>query len=249
MTGTPPVPPAPAGYVLNLLGGFELRYDGQALTVTPAAQRLLAYVATRPKTVIRVATARALWPDFTDTRAAANLRSALWRLRRQHGGGPIRSTARGLELHPATVVDVHSVRAQAAALAAASDGGFDLDPVLLQHDVLPEWTDDWLLPTREWFRQIRLHALETMCARHCRYGRFDAALEVGLAAIDCDPLRESAHRAIVRVHLAEGNPAEALRQFEQYRRLAGNELGLRPSQQFRALVAHLRGRPMDAHAG
>ncbi len=62
----------------------------------------------------------------------------------------------------------------------------------------------------------------------------------GMAAIGCDPLRESAHRAIVRVHLAE-----ALRQYDLYRRLSHREPGLRPYQHFRALVSHLPGRPGD----
>jgi DNA-binding SARP family transcriptional activator len=149
-------------------------------------------------------------------------------------------------LDPSTTVDIHAVHEKTTALSSVPDRGWNLDPANLRHDVLPDWTDEWLLPTREWFRQIRLHALEALCARHCRYGRFDTALEAGLAAVDCEPLRESAHRAIVRVHLAEGNPAEALRQYDLYRRLMNSELGLRPSQQFRALISHLLGRPLDA---
>lgn len=34
-----------------------------------------------------------------------------------------------------------------------------------------------------------------------------------------DPLRESAHRLLVAVHLAEGNVSAALDQFDAYRRL------------------------------
>jgi DNA-binding SARP family transcriptional activator len=246
MTATPQEQRAPTRFTVNLLGGFELHREGRPVAVTPAAQRLLAYVATRTKAVNRVATARALWPDSPDTRAAANLRSTLWRLRQDHHGGPIRSALRGLMLAPSTTVDIHAVHEKTAALSSVPDRVWNLDPAILRHDVLPDWTDEWLLPTREWFRQIRLHALEALCARHCRYGRFDAALEAGMAAVDCEPLRESAHRAIVRVHLAEGNPAEALRQYDLYRRLMNSELGLRPSQQFRALISHLLGRPLDA---
>jgi DNA-binding SARP family transcriptional activator len=248
MTATPRTHHVTGRYALNLLGGFELSQEGRTVAATPAVQRLLAYVATRTNTVNRVATARALWPDSPDTRAAANLRSTLWRLRQDHHGGPLRSTVRGLELDPSTTVDVHVVHAKTAALSSVPDRTWDLDPAVLRHDVLPDWTDEWLLPTREWFRQIRLHALEGLCVRHCRHGRFDAALEAGMAAVDCEPLRESAHRAVVRVHLAENNPAEALRQYELYRRLAGSELGLRPSQQFRALIAPLVGRPAEATA-
>jgi DNA-binding SARP family transcriptional activator len=60
-----------------------------------------------------------------------------------------------------------------------------------------------------------------------------------MAAIACEPLRESAHRAVVRVHLADGDPAEALRQYRLHLRLLNSELGLPPSPQFRTLIASL----------
>ncbi|HYO40432.1 MAG TPA: bacterial transcriptional activator domain-containing protein [Nocardioidaceae bacterium] len=47
------------------------------------------------------------------------------------------------------------------------------------------------------------------------------------------------------VHLAEGNPAEALRQFHVYRRLLAHELGLPPSAAIRELVRPLLGRPLE----
>jgi DNA-binding SARP family transcriptional activator len=95
------------------------------------------------------------------------------------------------------------------------------------------------------FRQARLHALDDMCARYLRRGNARAALEAGLAAIRVDPLRESAHRRVIEVHLAEGNAAEALRQYQLYRRALREELGLAPSGQIRRLVAPLLGRPAE----
>src|SRR5664280_310736 len=44
-------------------------------------------------------------------------------------------------------------------------------------------------------------------------------------AIRADPFRESGHAALIRVHLAEGNQSEALRQFATYRELIVDELG------------------------
>ena len=118
----------------------------------------------------------------------------------------------------------------------------------LRQDVLPDWPEEWLIATREWFRQIRLRALEALSDRYRAAGWLDAALAAGLAAVTCDPLRESAHRRLAQVHMAEGNFAEALRQYQTYRRLAWAELGLPPSPQFRTLVATLLGRPLDRSA-
>lgn len=137
-------------------------------------------------------------------------------------------------MDPRTIVDVRAVHATAGGLEA---GGPDtIDPAVLSADVLPGWDEEWLLSTREWFRQVRLHALEALCLRRCRDGRYGEALEAGMAAIACEPLRESAHRAVARAHLAEGNPAEAVRQYRLYQRLLHDELGLPPSVHFQELI-------------
>jgi DNA-binding SARP family transcriptional activator len=44
-----------------------------------------------------------------------------------------------------------------------------------------------------------------------------------------EPLRESAHRALIGAHLAEGNRVEALRQLARLRHLLREELGVEPS--------------------
>jgi len=246
-------------FTLSLLGGFELRCEGGRVAAAPSAQRLVAFVATRTAAVSRTVTAQTLWPDASDPRAAANLRSTLWRLRHHQAYGPIRCTSNGLDLSPETTVDIHAVHARTAGLsrvlddAPSAEDGADrmgqLEPAALRHDVLPDWTEDWLLTTREWFRQVRLHALEALCVQHCRGGRFNAALEAGMAAIACEPLRESAHRVLVQVHMAEGNPAEALRQYQIYCRLLYAELGLPPSSRFRALIASLQRPQARAASG
>jgi hypothetical protein len=48
--------------------------------------------------------------------------------------------------------------------------------------------------------------------------------------VAADPLRESAQRLLVRVHLNEGNVAEAFRQYGAYADLLHRELGAAPSR-------------------
>lgn len=117
--------------------------------------------------------------------------------------------------------------------------------VLWTDDLLPEWADDWLTVERESYRQLRLHALEALSGRLLERAEHARALAAALAAVQADSLRESAHRAVIAVHLAEGNPAEALRQFHVYRRLLALELGLPPSPAIRELVRPLLGRPLE----
>ena len=91
------------------------------------------------------------------------------------------------------------------------------------------WYDEWLLLERERLRQMRLHALEALAEQLVIAGDLPAAVHAALAAVAIDPLRESAHRALIRAHLAEGNRVEALRQLARLRHLLREELGVEPS--------------------
>jgi DNA-binding SARP family transcriptional activator len=134
-------------------------------------------------------------------------------------------------------VDLRKVEALAhIALDDKAEAALELSPTALGGDLLPDWYDDWVLIEREHFRQLRLRALEALCDRLTREGRLGDALEAGLAALAGEPLRESAHRAVIRVHLAEGNCGEAIRQYHFCRRLLGEQLGVEPSDQLNELM-------------
>jgi DNA-binding SARP family transcriptional activator len=75
-----------------------------------------------------------------------------------------------------------------------------------------------------------------LCARLAAVGQLGAALEIGLAAVHNEPLRESAHRAVISVHLVEENRSEALPQYAYYRRLVTRELGVEPSPRMETLL-------------
>ena len=115
-----------------------------------------------------------------------------------------------LALSPAVEVDLTRARNEARLVLESS---FDLqraDAVKpdFEQDVLPQWYEDWVLVERERFRQLRLRTLETLSRQLLLADRFGPALEAGMAAVAAEPLRESAHRAVIAVHLAEGNQAE-----------------------------------------
>lgn len=207
-------------------------------------------VVHRGRRAARSALAEAMRPDSEPVRAATALRSVLWRLPRHHGRALVTGDAGEVWLHPELHVDLWEGEEQALALCGprppALDGPTDLS--LLSRDLLPGWDDLWLVVEQENFRQRRLHALERAAELLCRARRYDDALAAGLHAVRSAPLRESAHRQVIGVHLAEDNHAEALRQYDSYRRLLVTELGLAPSNSIRAMVGPLLGRPADLPA-
>jgi DNA-binding SARP family transcriptional activator len=109
----------------------------------------------------------------------------------------------------------------------------------LSADLLPDWYDDWVVIETEAWRQLRLHALEALSGRLTEAGRLADAAGAALAAVNTEPLRETARAALIRVHLAEGNQSEALTEFERYRVLLHAELGLEPTRRLGELVGGL----------
>ena len=232
--------PAPE---LTLLGGFRLRAEQGIVELPFGAQRLLAFLALHDHPRPRAHVAGTLWPDVADRRAAANLRSTLWRIHRA-GLALIVSTWNQLRLEPHVRVDLHEATALARRLQDPTGARIDLseaaDP--LGGDLLPGWYDDWVVIERERFRQIRLHALERLSRLFAEGGRIVEAIEAGLMATAGEPLRESAHRVLIEVHLMEGNTSEAIRQFELFRRLLLRELNVDPSPEMMRLVSGLTSR-------
>ena len=246
--------PAPLGVHVQLLGDFAILAGGHAVQLRQGGQRLLAFLGLSQKPVPRARVAAALWPDSATTQASANLRAALTRLPHPGGQNLTESSTTGLGLSAHVDVDAWTCERQIRRLRTLP--GADLGDLagpdstdevlsLLHSDVLPSWDDDWILVERERHRQSRLHALEALSASLRTAGRFAEALQAALAAVAGESLRESAHRRVIEIHLAEQNPGEALRQYEIYRRLLHQELGLRPSATIRHLVQSLLGRPGD----
>jgi DNA-binding SARP family transcriptional activator len=219
------------------LGGFELLGPTGPIAVPPAAQKLLAFLAVHSRALHRSYVAGTLWSDCSEERSHANLRSAIWRLHRP-GHELVQSIGSNVRLSPEITVDLH----EAAAAAGRVSAGQDADTVAevgLETDLLPDWDEVWILAERERLRQLRLHALETVCRRLTAAGRYGEAVQAGLAAVRGEPLRESAQRALIAVHLAEGNDCEALRQYRSFDRLISTELGLEPSPRMVEMVQHL----------
>ena len=229
---------------VTLLDGFGLELPDRAPRsvaddLPHAVQRLVAHVClSRGPT--RAATAGRLWPDVPEDHAHGSLRSALWRLNKA-APGLVDASGGVLRLGTDVHVDVCELSDWARGALSPYGGSEDvaLPGTALLGDLLPGWYDDWVLLERERLRQLRLQALESLAARLASLGRHGEALEAAHAAVGAEPLRESAHRILVGIHLAEGNVAEAVRAYELFRTMLQDELGIPPSEQMTRLVQHL----------
>jgi DNA-binding SARP family transcriptional activator len=231
-------------FEVSVLGSFGFYVGGKPRGGLPhGSQQLLAFLALRDRAVARAAIAGTLWPEASEDHAHASLRSALSRLigiKRT----VVRVTSQELSLADGVSVDIRDARLLAhRILNPGVDRDIDLrDQAIstLSTDLLPDWYDDWAVAEAEEWRQLRLHALDALAARLTAAGRYPDATSAALAAVKAEPLRETAHAALIRVYVAEGNRAEALTAYEHYRALLRTQLGLEPTPLIQALIKDLQ---------
>jgi DNA-binding SARP family transcriptional activator len=185
-----------------------------------------------------------LWPEASENHAHASLRSAISRLT-QIAHEAIVVSGHDVRLADDVAVDIRESRALAhrlinfSELESPDNDLSDRAIAALSSDLLPDWYDDWAVIDAEEWRQLRLHALDTLTERLISTSRYADAAGAALAAVKAQPFRETSHAALIRVHLAEGNRAEALAAFERYRTMLKAELGLEPGLQLQALIKDL----------
>ena len=236
-----------SGRRVALLDGFTLQLPDAGQSSTPdlprGVQRLIARLSLSRRPA-RTAIAGQLWPDVTEERAHGSLRSALWRVHKV-APGLVTVSGETICLANDVHVDVHELTtwAQRALDPCATAGDITEADLGLPGELLPGWYDDWVLLERERLRQLRMHALEALAGKYAGAGRYGEAVQAAYAAVRAEPLRESSHRTLVRIHLAEGNLTEAVRVYESFRLLLADELGVAPTRLMYQLVESLpRGR-------
>jgi DNA-binding SARP family transcriptional activator len=231
--------------VVHLFGGPFVTFGRRRVDVPEGSKRLLVFVALHRDRVERRYAAGALWPLGDEGRAAGNLRSALWRL---NGTGiPLLAADKySLAMRDDVVVDVHVVNAWADRLIGDRASKEDLSTLpygVDALDLLLGWYDDWALIERERVRQRLLHALEAMSRQLVRLRRCPEAIDAAMTAVSAEPLRESAQRALIEAHLAEGNWVEGRKSFRAYQDALNRELGADADPDLEAMVAESARRP------
>jgi DNA-binding SARP family transcriptional activator len=225
---------------LSLLGGFALCRAGAPYDIPMTGQRLLCYLALRRLPAHRAAAVGTLWPDVSESRAAASLRTVLWRLR-TIGEELVETSGAYLRLGSNVESGVENLAVAASEVCDGIHevGDSEVREIETAGDLLPGWYDDWIIAERERLRQLHLHALEGLCERLLVSGKYSLAMEAALIAVAADPLRESAQSLLIRIDIAEGNRSEAVRHFKTYSQVIRHELGLAPSAGVARLLEEL----------
>ncbi|HLF25845.1 MAG TPA: tetratricopeptide repeat protein [Anaerolineae bacterium] len=252
---------------LHLLGPYQVTLDGQPVTEfrSDKVRALLAYLALeadRPHR--REALAGLLWPEVPDQTARNNLRLALHRLRQAIGDGDADPPV--LNLTPETIqfnsasnawLDVSVFTGRLAAgdahghrrletcrtcieqLREAADlyrGDF-LQGFFLEESVA---FSEWAVVRREGLHRRALEALYHLAEYHRQHGEQERALFYARRQLELEPWREEAHRQVMRSLARSGQHSAALAQYEACRQVLLEELGVKPSEETRALYERIQ---------
>jgi DNA-binding SARP family transcriptional activator/tetratricopeptide (TPR) repeat protein len=190
-----------------------------------------------------------LWPERPPAAAETALSALLSKLRRALGDGVLSGRSE-LRFAPGEPIEV-DLETSAAAVTrgeAAIDAEDWEHAAALAREVLgvdlqtflPDCEGPWVGEVRRELETIRLRGLEALAEACLRRGgrELGTAEQAARAAIAAAPFRESSYRLLMEVHEAAGNPAEALRAFEELRILLRDELGTTPGQA--AMIVHER---------
>lgn len=242
-----------AGLSLALLGGYDVRLDGQTLTgVSYATMRaLLAYLAVeRERDHSRDELAAMLWPDNDATSARGNLRRTLADLRRAIEVPLQReifvAQRESIRLLPGFALDVREFTAHAmsgAATTVPDETAIELyRGEFLAGFALPECPrfEEWAGMQREALHCLALALLEKLWRRHSEAGDMQRALRLVLRHAELEPWDEDVHRQAMLLYARNGQKAAALEQYEICRRTLQAELGNAPARQTQELAERIR---------
>ena len=264
-----PSPPFPR-LELRFLGEMQATLDGAPLAgkLYGKVLALLAFLAVESgRHHSREALADLLWPTLPAEAARANLRQALFHLRRALGGSDYVVVSRGavtfapdssywldvralLEPFP-RCADCATVRSDvpcAACLEAMAQRASCYRGEFLAGASLEASAefDDWCTAKREFLHREAVALMERLRSGYERRGEVEQALRYARRFSELQPWDEEGHRQLMRLLAENGQRAAALAQYEHCRAVLARELGLEPELATRVLATRIREGAFEA---
>lgn len=234
------------------LGPPEIRVAGLTISgnawQTQVARDLFLYLVDRPEGAARWELMAAFWPDSDETRARGALHSTVYRARAVVGKPWLLAEADRYRVPRSgrlayDVAELESKLALARAGAtpeperiAALEAGLGL----VRGPYLDGIADEWSHDRREVLALAITDGLVALAGAYLRAGAVSDALATYRRVVDRDPLREDAHRGLMRAYAASGDRSRALVQYERLAAVLQSELACRPDAATEALERAIR---------
>lgn len=249
----------PATLSVSLLGGFSMRLNDHTLTddINRSLKlwSVLAYlILHRDRPVPQSELIDTFWADEGGANPTNALKTLLYRIR------AMLEPLFGAELEPilaqrgaymwnkaiSCTLDIDEFeslcrRAGEAGLSTGERRALYREAVKLYHgDLLPKLNHQvWLVPLSVHYHTMYINAVKALCELLDQTEEFEEMYNIASDASNLDNLDEGLHTLMVRSLLRLGRNAAALSHYEQATELLYRSLGVRPSEELRALYQEI----------
>jgi DNA-binding SARP family transcriptional activator len=242
---------------IRLFGSVEVTavgHDG-GFKIPASSQPLLSYLLLSKTSVDRDQLAETLWPDRDGQRARRCLSTAQWRLKQACGQTydlivPHGRQRLSFNWSLPHWLDVTAFRRKAAPVRTRKPDQLDRQTLrrleqaaqVYRDDLLPGLDEDWAIIERERMREESLSVLNALARAYHLRGEPARALPHAQMLVRREPLREDAHRLVMRLYAQMGARAKAIKQYRICEGELGAELGVPPMDETRALFEAIADR-------
>jgi DNA-binding transcriptional activator of the SARP family len=244
---------------IRLLGRVQVSHGDwlKEVKTTKVVQGLLAYLLLhRNRTHSREVLADLFWGEQHQEKACGCLNTTLWRLRRVLEPDGIPPGTYLVSNHMGEVgfnqeskywLDVAILEEQIHHTLAwpyhSAEAGevkkLENSMQVYRGDLLEGCYDDWALRERERIRDLYLNGLAYLMHYEKYHGSYEKGLVYGGQILKMDPLREEIHRDMIRLYIANGQRALAVRQYETCCEILRNELKIEPMEETKRLYTQI----------
>lgn len=254
-----------AGVDLYWLGPPQIEVDGRSVKLeTRKGAALLALLSVEGRPFSRESLAAMFWPEYDTERAPANLRRVLASVRKSFDGELLSADRDTLQFRGSgnTTVDCVMFLSRIESLRAEiSEGRFTGQHAEKLQSALslyrgeflegfnlkdsPEF-DRWQALKRDEFRQLAAWALERLAEYNSEEKQWADAADAARRWLELDNLNEHAHRTLMLLYARSGKRNDALRQYNDCRRILREELEQEPEHETAELAEKIRLRRIEA---
>ena len=251
---------------LYLMGSPQLRRGDKNVGIhRHKAMALLVYLAVTAQRHSRDALATLFWPNYSQSRARANLRRCISELKASLGGDVLLIEQENLSLSPSSILrtDLFTFQEHLSACEShehpAGTVCSECLPLLAEaaslykNDFLFGFSlrdstefDLWQFAQSERLRGELSSVLNRLVYAFTDRERFDEAIRYARRWLALDPMNEAAHRALMDLFARCGQIAAAVRQYQECVRVLNSELDVEPEEETERLMHAIRERRSPA---
>ncbi|MGD1866978.1 MAG: BTAD domain-containing putative transcriptional regulator [Phormidesmis sp.] len=237
---------------IHLFGHLRVTFGQQSIVDFQADrhQSLLAYFVLRsqsPQPRAQIATL--FWPNMPETKAKANLRRELHRLKKSlpEADQFFQVTTKTITWQPQLLfwLDVTAFETLLDQAVSEQDNPnvqiktLQQAIALYQGGLLLTCYDDWIEPIRNRLQKRMIGALTDLSQLLNQRADYRGAIAYMQQLLQLDPLNELAYLSLMQMHVQHGERANALQVYHQCMTMLRSEMGIAPSSQTRQFYEKL----------